>query len=1107
MRTRHGHALWGAVLLVACTNDPAIQGPEQDLFPGKVGDAGGPPTPPPAEEACRPVVGQSQPMRQQSLFSGSQALISPDEVFNRGFKENCGSCHVESSAFGFRVSDASELSAYIDDAITRIESNDAKLVMPPGRLLSERKAPDSVLDLLSLLKAWKAAGDSKLFADPRANGASSAALAASPELGKSFTNMGSCIPAARIVNSDATAMDALDAKFASLADNSQLPSKLSETDLVSLDSQVLARQGVISFAPGYTLWADDAKKMRYVRVPRGTSIAFSATKQDFTLPENTRFYKTFLKEVVDASGAVGYKKIETRIIVVRHAVETPGQPPIVKSLYGTYAWNEDETEATLEREPLRDGTPYKDHLIWYLTNEQQARDFIEDPGPDGLSAFEAIPEGASLADKREIAKPYLISRKAARHYALPGSERCLQCHQGSPDGSFVLGFTPLQIRRRPMGEGGVIEPATPDELNQLERFISYGLITGLDPTQIDRKVLKLEKSQGERDPRNEKELIAQGYMIGNCAHCHNPKGFATNSAPELRELLDFYPTPSGGGIFQFPLDRYSPRIFRQGIGTQGSAQNTTVTFRLPYITPSVYDNPLGAQPYNSSTPSSSKIELAAPWRSLIYRNVETPFAYSSQDDLAIYPHMPLNTPGFDPRAPRIMAEWMLSIDALPINPNVPEDVETADQNMREVVEGQRDLPYARVGTEVRLAQYRMGRGTYEVDTGDIIDSSVSPDDPLHLVPEAPGLIGIPGRPHFVELDLTDPVSTQYIPRNVAWNSALVQGDPNMDPAKAEDQARLVPILKNVRADEGLREFARKEVPLGLWKLQPNCKYPGQQKLEAFRNRTDFPYDAEWIAKPEDPARPVYQQPRGEAVFTMICSNCHGRNADSRGRQADSLLLLTGGGTRVANFRAGLFGPANDPGHNIDVTFAEAVNDQNTSRDWAMRYLAWMALGGTNRIIPTAILNVVSNGSVLGKGVNRGAAVSANMLSVARSVCNSLLPGDLNTTAESAYFERPAKSNATATSARVIAENGDADLWRSICTYENAAPIQGVTIEQLKGPRANLRIKQLFARDTYPVGAPVMDHRGKAQASLTSANLAPWCLLGANPALDPVAVQD
>ncbi|HEY6876923.1 MAG TPA: hypothetical protein VI299_02850, partial [Polyangiales bacterium] len=81
-----------------------------------------------------------------------------------------------------------------------------------------------------------------------------------------------------------------------------------------------------------------------------------------------------------------------------------------------------------------------------------------------------------------------------------------------------------------------------------------------------------------------------------------------------------------------------------------------------------------------------------------------------------------------------------------------------------------------------------------------------------------------------------------------------------------------------------------------------------------------------------------------------------------------------------------------------------------------------------------------------------------------------------------------------------------DLWRSLCTYENAAPIQGVTIEQLKGPRANLRIKQLFPREAYPAGAPVMDHRGKAQAGLTSTNLAPWCLLGANPALDANAVQ-
>ena len=54
-------------------------------------------------------------------------------------------------------------------------------------------------------------------------------------------------------------------------------------------------------------------------------------------------------------------------------------------------------------------------------------------------------------------KAALIAAGAARHYAIPSSVRCIQCHMGSPSQSFVLGFTPLQINRRPDGVGGTIE--------------------------------------------------------------------------------------------------------------------------------------------------------------------------------------------------------------------------------------------------------------------------------------------------------------------------------------------------------------------------------------------------------------------------------------------------------------------------------------------------------------------------------------------------------------------------------------------------------------------------------------------------------------------------
>ena len=48
-------------------------------------------------------------------------------------------------------------------------------------------------------------------------------------------------------------------------------------------------------------------------------------------------------------------------------------------------------------------------------------------------------------------------------------------------------------------------------------------------------------------------------MLGNCSHCHNPRGFPTLKAPALKDVLNFLPgSAPGAGIFQFPLDRMSP---------------------------------------------------------------------------------------------------------------------------------------------------------------------------------------------------------------------------------------------------------------------------------------------------------------------------------------------------------------------------------------------------------------------------------------------------------------------------------------------------------------------------------------------------------------------
>jgi len=189
-------------------------------------------------------------------------------------------------------------------------------------------------------------------------------------LGQSLTNLGNCIPDR--IEAETKSSKSLDTFFAKAT---ELPVKLEDTDQTTFDSAQLAMNGMIGFAPAYPLWADDAKKMRYVRVPRGESIKFDTKTQTFDIPPNTRFYKTFLKRVIDTDGNVTYRKIETRLIVARPdecTTDASGQHCQVKALMGTYAWNPEETQAELVRDPLRNGKPFTDRLITYVTDEKKA---------------------------------------------------------------------------------------------------------------------------------------------------------------------------------------------------------------------------------------------------------------------------------------------------------------------------------------------------------------------------------------------------------------------------------------------------------------------------------------------------------------------------------------------------------------------------------------------------------------------------------------------------------------------------------------------------------------------------------------------------------------
>ncbi len=1111
-----------AAVLASCFAEPPNDGPIKGAPGGRGGSAnmpiagttgepgGAPPTM--GNQVCASPVKASEALVARANVMSDDAVAPEQEIFVSAlvdeFKAECGACHYEASLGGFNFNKSNFFLKVGQEAVDRMKSNDPAKMMPPGNSggipWSERKG-DSITQLVGKLEQWIAAGRPADVYFVK-NDTSNKPYQFTGELGNGLTNLGSCVPdAAFAFGSAVDEMDPLDAMFAAAEqvpasleevvlpeEQLGLPLLLKDTDLTTFDSAVLARSGVVAFVPAYPLWTDGAGKLRHVRVPRGESIRFNKETQEFDIPANTRFYKTFFKDVIDRDGKPTWRKMETRIIVSRPDKVVDGVR-IPQSLFGTYQWDPDEVQARLVTDSQRNGEPFKDVVVTYTPDEPKAQ-AIRDTMPLNLS-YE------------------LEYAEALRRYAIPGRERCVQCHMGSHNSSFVLGFSPVQIRRRPTDEGGTYEHTGEDELDQLERLIAYGVITGVDDIE---DVKLLEDVQGGRKPRNDYELKAQGYMLGNCAHCHNEHGYPSRVAPELKEVLKFWPDAAGGGVFQFPLERYSPRIFRGPNSSQ-----------IAYITPSLHD--VWVTKWRDQTDWTPKVDevavsgvvlpkwFFAPWRSLIYRNVQTPFTY--EDSFTLYPHMPMNTAGFDCRAQQIMGDWMASIPAVRKHQNLREDffptynldpafitnpldpkyevplMDFDPQPYEEVRPDDAGYDKAVAEAEKRLERFHSS-AQYQtcIKSRDIVDPVVyrgsDRDAPIDtsVPPDR-----VPDLPHWVSTDLTERAGP-WSPRREDWKTVLVTDEPKPDNL-------VVPLLRhdNVRLSaDGLDKFLKTPMTMAVWKKKPECDFAKNPTLAAVaplagtfqgENRPRW-MSISGVAADD----PIFSELPGQAIFDMICVNCHGGSADSRGRQAETVQTLSGGETRVANLRDGLFGPPNGAGTNLQNVFSLAATGDITARDWAARYMSWMALGGTERKIPKLVLGQVGRTEVSGHGretpLLSPADLDANMLSSAREACRSVIPKSGNIAqvgnGSSQFALRPSFTP-------LIEENGDAELWQQVCSFGNDPVVRIITFQN---EESNVAIfaPTRYRGSAYPANTLIGDHQGYTKPTLDSkTNHFPWCL--------------
>ena len=381
--------------------------------------------------------------------------------------------------------------------------------------------------------------------------------------------------------------------------------------------------------------------------------------------------------------------------------------------------------------------------------------------------------------------------------------------------------------------------------------------------------------------------------------------------------------------------------------------------------------------------------------------------------------------------------------------------------------------------------------------------------------------GVPDKTHWVVSDPTDP-PVEWSPRREEWKEFLVhpflvnnqRSEPerkkteeliNTETRKDPKFSDLLKVLQDMTITPELREFARSPYPLGLWKQKPDCDFANVEKLSDFDGRPGL---LRWIKKKlegNERDAPVYSVPPGQAVFDQICINCHGPKADSKGLMAETISDMTGGTTRVANFRKGILGPMEEPGQNwqrvfSDIPLTSGGSNPVSAEDWAGRYMAFMALGGTARQIPQTVLYQVGLTPVV--GVPRlGILIpgTPNMLQLARDMCKLVLPvdGGFGSMAVDRWFNKGAIQwhQGSHGENALVGVNGDAEFWAKLCHMGNRQVVRAV---RASGHTLTIFPQDSFywgTKESYPDHAPVMNQNGKVEYGLRPENIVPLCVEG------------
>jgi len=116
-------------------------------------------------------------------------------------------------------------------------------------------------------------------------------------------------------------------------------------------------------------------------------------------------------------------------------------------------------------------------------------------------------------------------------YKVPNSNQCKECH------SLSGRIAPIGVKARNLN-GAFPYPEGPE--NQLAHWTRTGLLAGAPSPE------KAPRTAVWDDPAEPLEARGRAYLDGNCGHCHNPRGMASNTGLNL-DLEEARPARLGIG--------------------------------------------------------------------------------------------------------------------------------------------------------------------------------------------------------------------------------------------------------------------------------------------------------------------------------------------------------------------------------------------------------------------------------------------------------------------------------------------------------------------------------------------------------------------------------